>query len=427
MSPSPDVLSLYRRFDHRLHKVAAELLGVELTPLDASTDLWLRQGTLPVKWGGLGLGDLSTTPPMAHLGCWAQVRPLLATRFPIDGAPALACAFEDSSARLFPFQEAIHSTFAQLPPPVQALFSDFHALGFASTSFSTAALAAAVWDGAFNDLVSDLAISDDIARLCSVSSPAAGAWLQALPHISRTAFGNSEFLSALRLRLGLADPAWTGLSCLCSQAVPSLEDVLRCGVGSPGRISVHHALRDVVATVAAQAGYQVSIEPVGHLPLRRGDSSGRHPDVAIFDRGRGTWRLLDVTDCSPLSLGALPLAATTTGATAAQAEARKRQDYADAPSNKPVVPLAVELYGCLGVEFHSFLTDCAHRVTARSGQVPDIEDPAYSRPYFMALQHFREWIACTLQRSQSLSLGERLAPPSSGGCGHGGGSSSFSR
>lgn len=167
---------------------------------------------------------------------------------------------------------------------------------------------------------------------------------------------------------------------------------------------MHHALRGVVAAVAAQAGFQVHIEPLGHLPLCPGDTTGRCPDIAVFDRVRGTWRLLDVTMCSPFSLGTLPSAATTTGAAAAQAVARKHHDYSDAPPDKPLVPLAAEPYGCLGAEIHSFLADCAHRVTARGGHVPDMEDPAYSRPYSMALQLFREWIACTLQRSQALSL-----------------------
>lgn len=332
------------------------------------------------------------------------MQPLLAIRFLIEGTPALTVAFIDEAPRQFPFQEALQSTFAQLPAPVQALFPDFPARGLATPTLSSATLAAAVWDDTFQGLLGHLHIPDDLARLRSVSSPAAGAWLQALPFSARTSFGNAEFLSALRLRLGIADPSWTGLSCLCGQAAPTLEHVLRCGAGNPGRISVHHALRDVVAAIAAQAGLQVQVEIVGHLPLRPGDSAGRRPDVAIFDRARGTWRLLDVPVCSPLSLGTLPFAATTTGAAAAQAEAQKRHDYADAPQDKPLVPLAIELYGCLGADFHSFLANYTHRITARSGLVPDLENPSYSRPYGLALQHFREWVACCLQRSQALSL-----------------------
>lgn len=67
--PAPEVLALYRRFDRRLRKVAAELLGVEVAPLDASAGLWLEQAALPVKWGGLGLGDLALTASVVHLAC----------------------------------------------------------------------------------------------------------------------------------------------------------------------------------------------------------------------------------------------------------------------------------------------------------------------------------------------------------------------
>lgn len=329
--PSPEVLRHYHRFDRQLQGVAADLFSIELTPLDACADLWAQQASLPIKWGGLGLGDLSALAPVAHLSCWAQVRPLLASRFSINSLLALGCAFNDASLRQFPSQEAICSAFAQLPAPVQALFLDSSACGLATASFSPATLAALVWDGAFRGLLGVLGTPGEVAHVRSVSSPAAGAWLHPIPSSFNTAFGNAEFLSTLRLGLGLADPAWTGLACLCGQATPTFEHVLRCGVGSPGRISVLHALRYVVPSIAAQAGLQVQVEPVGNLPLRPGDSIGRRSDVAISDRVRCIWRLLNVAICSPLSLYALPFAATTTEAGAAHAEARKRHNYADAP------------------------------------------------------------------------------------------------
>lgn len=38
LQPTPEVLALFRRFDRRLRGVAADLLGIEINPLDDSAD-----------------------------------------------------------------------------------------------------------------------------------------------------------------------------------------------------------------------------------------------------------------------------------------------------------------------------------------------------------------------------------------------------
>lgn len=310
----------------------AELLGDEhVTSAGTPTPRWIRQAALPIKWGGLGLGGLALTAPAAYLGCWGQVMPLLTSRFPIGDRLALAPALAPTPAPELPFQLSMHAAFTLLPAPIQAQSPDFLSHGFIPPTFDTASLIATLWSTAFDSMLQDAPDSATLARLRSVSAPAAGAWLQAIPSFVCTAFGKPEFLSAPRLRLGLEDPAWSGLTCLCGEDTPFVSHVLRCGFGAPGRITVHDALRDTVAAIATHAQYQVRTEAIGHLPLRPGDTAGRRPDAALFDRGSGTWRLLDVVVCSPLRAGRLPLASTSTGAAAAHAEARKRRDYADAP------------------------------------------------------------------------------------------------
>ncbi len=64
----------------------------------------------------------------------------------------------------------------------------------------------------------------------------------------------------------------------------------------------------------------------------------------------------------------------------------------------------MEIFGCLRVDFQAFLAECALRATERSGIPPDFHDPAFARPYSQCLQHFREWVSCSLQRTQALSL-----------------------
>ena len=98
------------------------------------------------------------------------------------------------------------------------------------------------------------------------------------------------------------------------------------------------------------------------------------------------------------------MAATTTGVAAAAREISKKAHYADAPPEKPVLPLVAETFGCLGAIFHDFLADCAHRALKGAGIPADMDDPAYTRPFSQVLQHFRQWVSCCLQRAQAHSL-----------------------
>lgn len=174
-----------------------------------------------------------------------------------------------------------------LPPSTQSLHPDFLSRGFVPPTFATASLIADVWSNAFDAELQEASDSSTLARLRSVSAPAAGACLQAIPSTARTAFGNAEFLSAIRLRLGLEDPAWSGLTCLCDADAPSVAHVLRVGLVVLAAL-LSMALRDTMAAIAAQAHYQVRAEAVGHLPSRPGGTADRRPDVALFDRSTGS-------------------------------------------------------------------------------------------------------------------------------------------
>lgn len=213
LAPTPGVLSVYSRFDRQLRGVVAGLLGEELAHSDDAAPTWARQAALPMKWGGTGLGDLTVTAPAAYLGCWAQTTPLLVTRFPVDDRFALASALLPRPAPELPFQISLQEAFTLPHPPRETSLLTFLRAAL-SPPLDTASLIASVWSHAFEALLQEAPDPSTLARLRSVSAPASGAWLQAIPSSIRTAFGNAEFLSALRLRLGLQDPAWSGLSCL---------------------------------------------------------------------------------------------------------------------------------------------------------------------------------------------------------------------
>ena len=350
-----------------------------------------------------------------------QCFPSVGSRFSTPNSMALTTAIQDSAflpaptyalpldatTPLHPFQASLQASFRLLTPlPEDTPMTPSPPSPAPPSLTSPTTLFSSVWSRAFDAVMSDADAAEDRARLRSTAAPAAGAWLHSLPNHPRTTFSNAAFLTALRYRLGLYDPAWAGLRCLCGEDSPSANHVLRCGNGSPGPIATHHALREAVIHIAVVAGYQVSREPVGHLPLRPADVAGRRPDLALFDRATGTWRLLDVSICNPLQVSSLHLAATTTGVAASAREHSKRTHYADSPPEKPVVPLVAETFGCLGAMFHDFLADCAHRALKSAGIPADMDAgiPAYSRPYSQILQHFRQWVSCCLQRAQAHSL-----------------------
>lgn len=145
--------------------------------VDAKPRPWSTQAALPIKWGGLGLGDLSLTAPAAYLSCWLQIAPLLASRYLIGDRPALASALAPTPAAELPFQLSIQAAFRLLLAFVQSLFQEFFLHGFAPSTFDTAPLIAAVWHSAFDSILHEAPDSATLARLRSISAPASGAWL----------------------------------------------------------------------------------------------------------------------------------------------------------------------------------------------------------------------------------------------------------
>jgi hypothetical protein len=74
LEPTSGVLDVYNRFDLRLRSVVAALLeGAPATSAPAASPSWTHQAVLPIKWGGLGLGDLalSRLSELLDAGCTA--------------------------------------------------------------------------------------------------------------------------------------------------------------------------------------------------------------------------------------------------------------------------------------------------------------------------------------------------------------------
>ena len=68
---------------------------------------------------------------------------------------------------------------------------------------------------------------------------------------------------------------------------------------------VHNAVRNQVALLAKEGGYQTRLEPVGAMPIRPGEARGRRPDILCQDVLRAGRLQLDITVADPLQPGVL--------------------------------------------------------------------------------------------------------------------------
>ncbi|XP_050727688.1 uncharacterized protein LOC127004207 [Eriocheir sinensis] len=132
----------------------------------------------------------------------------------------------------------------------------------------------------------------------------------------------------------------------------------------PGRLPRHAALNDVVYRALSSAGVAAILEPRG---LDRGD--GRRPDgITIYPFTQGKMLAWDATCVNTLGSTHLIDCATTAGAAARSAEARKRQRYADLGQRYDFMPLTVETTGVLGPAFSDLIKTLGRRIRERTGE-----------------------------------------------------------
>lgn len=276
---------------------------------DPFSSLHVRQTHLRTAHGGLGLPSLALQAPLAFVAAWAQVAPVLGSTFAAAGEVLLpaAIAFSPPLSPTFPFQEALRAAHASLPSSVTASLPPFSALTSPGPSRSLAPLAKALHFHLFEGLLASLPSADAKARLLSGAGPAAGAWLHALQLHPATTLSDAHFRSAVRLRLDHPFPHLSGRPlCACGSPFGASASIhlLRYATGG-APIAVHNALRDCVATLTREAGFATFFEPIGLLPLRPGDSTGRRPDLACTDPVGRPRMLVDVTVADPLQRAVL--------------------------------------------------------------------------------------------------------------------------
>ena len=243
-------------------------------------------------------------------------------------------------------------------------------------------LAEVTWNGLLENAQSPLARS----RLLAVSTPGAGAWLNAVPIPSLGLKMDNESLRisvALRLGSTLNAP----YTCICGAAVgDSATHGLDCRRAA-GKHARHSAVNDIIHRALNAAGVPSHLEPVG---LCRDD--GKRPDGAtLIPWKQGRCLVWDFTCPNTIARSHIPQSANHAGSVSALAEEKKRKKYSSLGPFYFFVPIAIETLGPWGPEADSFVTELGRKLSAKTG---DHRSGAF----------LRQKISVAIQRGNAMSI-----------------------
>ncbi|KPJ10712.1 hypothetical protein RR48_07718 [Papilio machaon] len=189
----------------------------------------------------------------------------------------------------------------------------------------------------FGKLVNTSSDAAERARLLAAATWESGLWLQALPSPNLvTLLDNTTFSLAISLRLGL--PTNHPQCCPCGSMVDRQgHHGLSCQ-RSAGRLSRHAALNYVVCRALVSINVPAILEP-----NRIARDDGKRPDgLTLVPWKSGRCLVWDATCVDTLAASYLHGTSVTTGATASEAQTRKRRKYVYLSRNYIFFPLAFE-------------------------------------------------------------------------------------
>eukprot|EP00731_Ephydatia_muelleri_P010164 Em0005g750a len=305
-------------FDNDVRHCLASCTGV-----DTSDDAW-EQAQLSLSRGGLGFRRLSKHSPACYI--------------------ASVCMSGLFSA---PQQHLLQSIddFNHCIPPSKAI--SFESL--TNTPSSQKAISGEFEDELFRQLLSKSSVPDR-ARLLSVSSPHASAWLSVVPSPGLNLhLEPAEFQAAIQWWLGIG----VAHGSVCSHCPHSLDPLghhaLTCKHGWDV-VNRHNRLRNVFAESCRRACIGVQVE--AGSGLGRHEHHTRPADVLATNWMLGKPAAFDFAVTSPLDSSPLHEASVTAGSAAHATEARKHQenDVKCAELGWVSIPVVVETYECWGTE-----------------------------------------------------------------------------
>ena len=226
---------------------------------------------------------------------------------------------------------------------------------------------------------------------------------------------SADWQCAGRLRLGLPMDELRQLGfCDCGEALTEWDvlHLLRCRSGRRTRV-VHDVVALEVATIARQSGHahRVFTRPdlCGTFFQQPPEGSPRQacvPDVTFYRRDMHSESALDITVRGP---SRPPLSERfRSGDAAKRGEDEKLRHYRPwmtARGSGHFIPLAVEVYGCLGRMFYDFLRECA--AASETGGAASFRPET---EYVHRLTHlYMQRISVTLQRTQACAFRYAMA------------------
>eukprot|EP00731_Ephydatia_muelleri_P019820 Em0012g645a len=230
-----------------------------------------------------------------------------------------------------------------------------------NTPSSQKAYSGELEDELFRQILSKSSVPDR-ARLLSVSSPHASAWLSVVPSPGLNLhLEPAEFQAAIQWWLGIG-VAHGSLCPHCPHALDPLgHHALTCKHGGDV-VNRHNRLRDVFAESCRRA-----CQVEAGSGLGRDEHHTRPADVLATNWMLGKPAAFDFAVTSPLNSSTLHEASGTAGSAAHATEARKHQanDVKCAELGWVSIPVVLETYGCWGTEAKWALSQLASRLAMR--------------------------------------------------------------
>ena len=314
----------------------------ECTAVDASASTW-QQAQLSLKRGGLGLRRLSCHSPAAYIASYQS-----------SGLSSLSGKYLSSSVDLYNSLVDPH---------------DFLTLELVQNShLSQKVLSSKLEDQQFNNLFQSATLTDR-ARLLSISSPHASAWLSVTPSPRLNLhLDPAEFQVALKWWLGI--PVVQGQSCPHCPSF-ALDDfghhALSCKHGGDVVLR-HNKLRDIFSDFCQRA----CLGPCLEMGCGAGftNTQSRPADVLVPNWDLGKPAAFDLSVTSTLHSSVLLEASVTAGSAALAAENRKHNsnDRKCEELGWVCIPLVVETYGCWGAAAVAAFSKLAGRLSTRLNQ-----------------------------------------------------------
>ena len=241
----------------------------------------------------------------------------------------------------------------------------------------------------------------DHARFISVAKPHTGDFLLACPKTSCTTFKSTEFIHAVRMRLGANLPS-VPTRCSCAKR-PVLDGkgthLLSCAKGGT-LIHRHNAIQQDVLVLATSAGVQASILSADVLLLNNAASDMRRGDLLLPEMGKDERDLVvDFTITHPTCPSYVSATRNDPDSSIRRANNRKNLKYKNAAEtqDKTFMPMALECYGALSKDFLFVI----NKLCEKRAKLTDTNSS-------VVMNYWYRRISCTLHKGNSRAISKRI-------------------